>query len=707
MNSLYRFYNYFRNNGRHYYNDPVEIRYLVHLNLIWMGTYGNLVLFTALIPVLNPHITSYFFLSMAVIHALFWIVFFMCHYGKVQQAKHLFLLTTYGMLTSYDHYFGFESLTSLYYISFLPTALNTFSFKTNRIAVIIYTTTPFFILLISNLFTYQLISIPPHPHSFLTLLRIMNMAMAFLLAVIYISYMTFNPGTRQTKLITQSVALQTTLNNALGAIWSIDRDYKLLAVNNQFIQFAEKEFKSESIKPGFDLSVVVLNPEFPPRLRSHYERVFNGENLIDEFTYKNKTYEIKGVQILNEENTIIGATFTSRDISNKKEAEANLLNAKLTAEEEVQAKTRFRTNRSQEIRTPLNGIVGITNILLDEEHLESQEKNLETLSNLSEHTLQLINNILDLSKIEAGKAALSQERFHLLLLVNKLKSIFESTARHKKIDFQIHIDGNADTYIKGDEVKINQVLFNLLGNAFKFTEEGFVKLTIAISETSSSKQKVLLKFIVEDSGIGIKAEDQTKIFESFTQADSLTTRKFGGTGLGITISEKLLSLMNSSLQLKSNYGKGSCFWFELELTLSSFEPSLKNELKPGDYLLPGIHILLAEDNKINQMVAKRMLEKWKATVTVAENGKEAYEQALSSRYDVILMDLDMPVMDGYESASLIKASKSNLFIIALTAAAFEDMDIHLKKKGFDDVVQKPFKPYELFSKISKYLQQTS
>jgi signal transduction histidine kinase/CheY-like chemotaxis protein len=669
-----------------------------------MATYGNFCFFTLLIAFFNPANTNWFYISALILHIVFWVVFFLTRNKQVDTAKHLFLFTTYAMLVNYDHYFGFAALTSLYYISFLPTALNIFSFNRNRSTVLFYTALPIVIMLTSNLYTYYIVDPPAHPASFLMLIRVMNMIMAFVMAVIYTSYMVFNPGSRQTRLITQSVALQTTLDNAVGAIWSIDKDYRLITVNKQFTRFVETEFDVKDVKPGFNIGSVVKDPSFAPNLRRHYERVLSGENLQEEFSYKNKVYEIKAVPIFDENDVIIGATFTSRDISYRKEAEAELVNAMLKAEEAALAKSRFLSNMSHEIRTPLNGIVGITNILMDEEHLPSQRSNFETLSNLSEHTLQLINNILDLSKIEAGKATVANERFNLLLLINKLKSVFENTARYKKINFKITAHGNADVYVKGDEVKLNQVLFNLIGNAVKFTEEGTIHLHVTVAASPLPTGKIPVKFLVEDTGIGIKKEDQEKIFESFTQADSLTTRKFGGTGLGITISEKLLNLMQSGLKLESEYGKGSRFWFTVELDASSYEPVVKKEMKPGHYELSDVNILMAEDNRINQMVAKKLLEKWKARVTVTENGVEAFDAAIAGDYDVILMDLDMPVMDGYESVAKIRAHKPGALIIALTAAAFDDMDIHLRRKGFNDVIQKPFKPHDLYIKISSLIE---
>ena len=343
--------------------------------------------------------------------------------------------------------------------------------------------------------------------------------------------------------------------------------------------------------------------------------------------------------------------------------------------------------------------------MLDEVYLPEQQKHFETLKNLSDHTLGVVNNILDISKIDAEKTILTDNRFHLILFAKKIQSIFENSANHKKIDFSIEIYGDADIFLKGDEIKLSQVLINLIGNSIKFTEKGFTKLIITIKENIQEDSITKVHFSVTDSGIGIHKKHQEKIFESFTQADENTTRKFGGTGLGITISEKILHLMSSKLHVESELGKGSTFWFEVALKKSSFIPKNRVDIKTNkDYSLPNTRILLAEDNKINQIVAKRFLEKWNAIVTIAENGKEAVNSTLAHEYDIILMDLDMPIMDGYEATALIKQRNATIPIIALTAASFENMQEYLVKKGFVDVVQKPFMPDEFYKKLSSILQ---
>jgi signal transduction histidine kinase len=203
--------------------------------------------------------------------------------------------------------------------------------------------------------------------------------------------------------------------------------------------------------------------------------------------------------------------------------------------------------------------------MLEENHLPEQKKNFETLQYLTDHTLQIVNNVLDVARIDAGKSQLSNTRFSLRLFINKLEAVFENTCRVKKLNFIIETIGNTDVFVKGDEVRLNQVMYNLIGNAIKFTEEGFVKIVVQVHADKDEDEFYHVHFRVIDSGIGIDKSHQQKIFESFTQADAHTTRRFGGSGLGITISDKILNLMQSKLQVESELGKGSCFDFEIRL----------------------------------------------------------------------------------------------------------------------------------------------
>jgi signal transduction histidine kinase/CheY-like chemotaxis protein len=426
--------------------------------------------------------------------------------------------------------------------------------------------------------------------------------------------------------------------------------------------------------------------------------------IVHETELNGRYFEIKAVPVYDVNGKIEGATFGSSDITEIKKNEAALLKAKQAAEDATLAKARFLSNMSHELRTPLNGIIGINRIMQDEEYLPTQLNHFKTMQDLSEHTLQIVNNILDFAKIEAGKASLENKRFNLKHFIDKINSIFSGTAQLKGIRLLIKTDGKTDIFVKGDEVRLSQVLINLLGNAFKFTEKGCITIKTVVQDYAGS-ENYNVRFLVSDTGIGIKQENIGKIFESFSQADQHTTRRFGGTGLGLSIVDKILGLMNSKLSAESEYGKGSVFWFDIELPKSSKEFQQNSVAAIQNRgALSNIKILLAEDNKVNQIVANRILQKWKVNVFIASNGQEAVDLVQQHKFDVILMDLDMPVMDGYESVSIIKNYFPEIPVIALTAASFDDMNNYLANKGFAEIVQKPFLPDDLYNKIASVLQ---
>lgn len=614
------------------------------------------------------------------------------------------MITTFITVAVFDHLFLQQTLTFLYLFAFLPSAMNIFTFRKNRITVILYTVFPLVYTLVTRLTSYSYPEIVSLSHSTITFVTAVNLVQSFILFVVFATYMILNNLAKQQKLLLKSIGLQTTLDNSASAIWSIDTEFNLMAVNSKYIESIEKEFGVKGIKQGINIKKHAVWQKLPPSLKAQYDSVLNGQEIQHEISLNDRCFEIKGVPIYDLKGKIGGATFGSRDITAKKAAEVTLLKAKQAAEEASVAKARFLNNMSHELRTPLNGIIGITRIMQDEPILPEQEKNFRTLQDLSEHTLQIINNILDLAKIEAGKAALDNTRFNLRRFIDKINSIFAGTAQLKGIKFSIEVNGESDIFVKGDEIRLSQVLINLIGNAFKFTQKGSIKLIVKISDVNN--EQLNIRFSVKDTGIGIKRENISKIFESFSQADTRTTRSFGGTGLGLSIAEKILNLMSTSIKVESELGVGSVFWFDLALAKSSYEPVLTMPaLSSGKNQLLDLNILLAEDNKVNQLVAVRMLQKWQSHVTIAANGEEAVNHAQAAKFDVILMDLDMPVMDGYESAAIIKEKYPDVPVIALTAASFDNMNKYLLSKGFCDVVQKPFMPDDLYNKIITALQR--
>lgn len=415
------------------------------------------------------------------------------------------------------------------------------------------------------------------------------------------------------------------------------------------------------------------------------------------------------VHSLKEVNFVVATLVTSAQIyfMNKKveRVENDLVNSLEKAEQLSDLKSQFLSNMSHELRTPMNAILGITNMLIKENPTKEQLKNLDLLKFSSSHLLHIINDILDYSRIEAGKIEIENTQFNLPELAINLKESLSPLAKEKGLDLLLDIDENISSEVVGDYNRLTQVLNNLLNNALKFTSQGWVRLQVIQLESDSEKS--IIKFIVTDTGIGIEPEKHDLIFERFSQASSETTRKYGGTGLGLAICNKILHVQNSKIELVSELGKGSEFSFVLE-----FDRSLQNAVEPKKEKsespsMLGKNILLAEDNVINQFVAKSFLQAWGVNLKIVNNGKEAIEHLEMNHVDLVLMDLQMPEMDGYEASRQIRQMKDGLFkglpIIALTASSKYEVSEQYHKAGMNDFINKPFKPEELFLKMTSFL----
>ena len=381
----------------------------------------------------------------------------------------------------------------------------------------------------------------------------------------------------------------------------------------------------------------------------------------------------------------------------------SLKRAKDIAEQASKSKSTFLSMMSHEIRTPMNAVIGLTNFIMDDNPKKEHLETLNTLRFSAQNLLVIINDILDLSKIEAQKIEFEKRPVNLYELAKSLKRIFSPIAKQKGIHLNIDFDMRVPPFILCDPTRISQILTNLINNAVKFTKQGGVD--VIVEQVEKVGDQITLLFKVKDSGIGIPQEKIETIFDSFTQASSNTTREFGGTGLGLTITKKLLQLQGVTLQLESEVGVGTTFSFEQTFEVSTKEQIIAqlDPVKPLPLKLEG-EILLVEDNQINVMVAKKFLHKWGVSVTVAENGQEAVELTHTRNFDLILMDLQMPVMDGYQATKALRARGLKTPIIALTASALLDEQNKIFNAGMDDFVIKPFDPDELLAKIIKYIE---
>ncbi len=385
----------------------------------------------------------------------------------------------------------------------------------------------------------------------------------------------------------------------------------------------------------------------------------------------------------------------------------NLIIARQKAEDAAQSKQLFMSTMSHEIRTPLNEVIGITNLLLQGNPREDQMDYIRTLKFSGNHLLILVNDVLDFNKMESGKIVFEQAQFNLSDFLDEIMRSYAYRSKAKELSFEIKKAGDLPVEVIGDPIRLNQILSNLLSNALKFTNQGGI--TVNIRELKRSGNQSSLEFTVTDTGIGIAPDKHSMIFESFTQATSETTRHFGGTGLGLAICKKLIELQGGTIAIKSEPGKGSAFSFILSFGVS--EKSNQKAASEGPELFKGLEgkkILVAEDNKINFFVANKFLIGWGVKVTHVENGQLALEALEKEDFDLILMDLHMPVMDGIEATRIIRNSGDervrNIPIVALTAAIMSESHDKIDDLNINDYVLKPFKPYDLFDRIRKHIK---
>jgi PAS domain S-box-containing protein len=500
----------------------------------------------------------------------------------------------------------------------------------------------------------------------------------------------------------------------------------IFALDNNLCYVAFNTAHAKLVKQIYDIDISVgstlinnsrVNHDTENEIK-YLTKALNGESFTREESYRNDDniiyVQITYNPIKNDDGTIGGVAVFSQDITQKKHDETTLLQAKDEALKAARVKSDFLSNMSHEIRTPMNAIIGITDLLMERLKDTLNIEYLQSIKSSADNLLYIINDILDLSKIESGKITFELVPFNPLKQLAEIKKSFEHQAKEKNIELSIQNNPKIPEHIMGDPFRLNQILINLVGNAIKFTPYGKVEVSVDIKD--ESENFCILTYCIQDTGIGISKNKFNSIFDSFNQAYTDTSRKFGGTGLGLAITKNLVELQGGEIWLESEEGKGSSFCFEIKFEKTNKQSAIIPAPKiPQTFnstivnrSLDGARILLVEDNSMNQFLANQILKKWNAAVMFAETGKEAITIMENNTFDIILMDLQMPEMNGYDATTAIRNGehgkcKSEVPIIALTADAFEETKMRVLQTGMNDFITKPFKQDELFAKIVKHL----
>jgi PAS domain S-box-containing protein len=494
-----------------------------------------------------------------------------------------------------------------------------------------------------------------------------------------------------------------------------DLELGLLEVNNMGIivkaypQFCKLTGYTPDELQGRIADDILLTSEGKKTMERELQKRHKGQSSVYEAEIIHKNGHpiwviISGAPFYNEKNEIAGTVGIHLDITARKKMEEELRYAKEIAEKSLRSKDLFVANMSHEIRTPMNAIIGMSQLLKDSGLTDKQREYVGAIKTSSDNLLTIVNDLLDFSKIEAGKMELELIPGDLAKTIATTAQLLELKIDEKGLILEKHVDERLAPQYLFDPTRLGGVLTNLLHNAIKFTSNGKITFTVSVVEQNEKNDRILFK--VEDTGIGIPEDKLNRIFDSFVQAESSTTRKYGGTGLGLSISKELVQLMGGELEVESEVGKGSAFSFQLQLTKSNEQIDTPQETY-DEAEIAGLRILLVEDNQINRFMAQTILEQWKVEVTAAENGAVALDLMQDNTFDLVLMDMQMPVLDGLQTTWMIRNKlEMDIPIVALTANAVKGEAEKCLQAGMNGFVSKPFRQEDLLCTIVQVLHQT-
>ncbi len=633
------------------------------------------------------------------------------HLGHHKFARVTFLMVNFSIGFINSTFLGNDALVYLYLILSLPVSVMIFRPKENALLFlclgwllilvildIVFEVTPFYTYELSDNLLQQI-----------RLWVVFNCISCLLLFSLFI---------RKESAVARRNYEQLTINsqilkNNLDAVFFCDTDQRITFANNAaevLYGYSASEFEGKALN-WLDSKNNNSTTTEQLALEQH--------NETDEVIQKRKdgslfTALTTQFVVTDDKGQPIGVASTRKDISPHKKTEQALIEAKEKAEEAATAKANFLATMSHEIRTPLNGVIGTSYLLLEDNPKPEHVESLNILKFAAENLLTLVNDVLDISKIDAGRITLETVPFCLKELMKSIETSSRYQALEKGIEFHVTQDQHLENAYQGDPIRLTQILLNLINNAIKFTNHGKVSLSMSLIECN--EQSVDIEFKVSDTGIGIQPEKLETIFEQFSQADHTITRHYGGSGLGLAITKGLLNAFGSEIKVQSQPETGTEFSFilnmqkltnedKLQLTQPALTPhtSLNNTNKADDEFT-GLSVLVAEDNPVNVMVIQKLLTNWGMSLDIVHNGQDAIEKVQKKNYHLVLMDIQMPVLDGLQATQAIRKIMKHvtLPIIALTASSTEELLEQAYAVGMDDFLGKPFNPNHLKSKIRRW-----